>query len=524
MKRPLLLNGFAGVGKSTVGRLIAQRSGRPFTDLTNRSANNGSLPPPSAAPSRGAERKTLRSALTAWRQDSSQLPVVALGADTLLSRDDRLVALDECVVALLEASPEKVLERDSLQARAAPPNAHACAEIAEQMSLREGAYAECHGKVTDTGLMPDAMASMVERLWERDPLAVAAKERSYAVDVGNGICASELGGAVGSASLVMLITDENVAPLHAEGVRQILLAAGLQCATIVFHAGEQHKNLETMNEIWKQALASGADRSSVFVALGGGVVTDIGGFAASAWMRGVRWVSIPTTLLGMVDASVGGKTGVDLLNAKNAVGAFWQPSAVLCDISHLRTEPQRGFVSALAEVVKTALIGDPGLLDILEQRSADVRRRDLDAISEVVRRCVRVKARVVSRDEREGGLRATLNLGHTIGHALEAGAGYTGLTHGEAISLGLVAAVRIGQKQGWTPPAVAERTVTLLRDLGLPVSLDRDALTRAASLIFHDKKRQGTMLRFVVVHDVGHVEPTPVPVDDLTRWAADLEP
>jgi shikimate kinase / 3-dehydroquinate synthase len=219
---------------------------------------------------------------------------------------------------------------------------------------------------------------------------------------------------------------------------------------------------------------------------------------------------------------VGGKTAVDLLSAKNAVGAFWQPQAVVCDTSLLATEPERGYTGALAEVVKTGLVGDPVLLELLESRAADVRAQDTPWVSELVRRSLRVKARVVSLDERESGHREALNLGHTIGHALEAEAGYTGLSHGEAVSLGLVAVLRIGQKQGWTPVPVVERTVALLSALGLPVSLDGAALARAVALIAHDKKRAGSMVQLVVVREAGQVRLIPVPVDDLCAWCLDL--
>jgi 3-dehydroquinate synthetase len=239
------------------------------------------------------------------------------------------------------------------------------------------------------------------------------------------------------------------------------------------------------------------------------------GFAASTWMRGVRWLSIPTTLLGMVDASVGGKTGVDLGAAKNAVGAFWQPSAVLCDVHHLSTEPTRGFISGLAEVVKTALIGDPELFTLLEDNAERVAARDADLTAELVRRSVRVKARIVSCDQRENGLRAVLNLGHTVGHALEAQAGYSALSHGEAVSLGLVAALRLGEALGKTPHDLSERTLSLLRRLGLPATLAGQPLAEATALLGHDKKRAGSSVKFVFARALGQVETQSLALSEL---------
>jgi len=225
----------------------------------------------------------------------------------------------------------------------------------------------------------------------------------------------------------------------------------------------------------------------------------------------------------MVDASVGGKTGVDLENAKNAVGAFWQPCGVLCDPTLQATEPARGHVSALAEVVKTALIGDPGLLDLLEAQAERMRARDPELVAEIVRRSVRVKARVVGLDERESGPRAMLNLGHTVGHALEAQGGYDRLTHGEAVSLGLVAALRIGEKLGQTSRALSERVIRLLEALGLPTSLSNEPLAQAAELIGHDKKRAGKKLRFVVARDPGRVELVDVDLAELRGLAVSLQ-
>jgi shikimate kinase/3-dehydroquinate synthase len=252
------------------------------------------------------------------------------------------------------------------------------------------------------------------------------------------------------------------------------------------------------------------------------VITDITGFAAAGWMRGVRWVGIPTTLLAMVDASVGGKTGVDLATAKNAVGAFWQPAAVLCDVELEATEPIRGYRSALAEVVKTALIGDPALFQLLEEQTTEVSARDPELVTHLVRRSVRVKARVVGLDERESGLRATLNLGHTIGHALEAQGNYTSLTHGEAVSLGLVAALHIGEKLRLTPRDLRERTIRLLERFGLPVDLAAQPLSDAIQLVGQDKKRAGARLKFVVARAVGDVHTVDLALDELRSLAREL--
>jgi shikimate kinase/3-dehydroquinate synthase len=284
---------------------------------------------------------------------------------------------------------------------------------------------------------------------------------------------------------------------------------------VVLSPGEEHKSLLGLSQIYQGAFHSGMDRKSMFIGLGGGVVTDMTGFAAATWVRVVAWLGIPTTLLAMVDASVGGKTAVDFETAKNSVGAFWQPTGVICDVETLKSETERAFVGALSEVVKTAIIGDPDLLQLLEEQAERIAQRDLVLLRQVVDRCVRVKARIVALDERENGIRAHLNLGHTIGHALEASGGYTALTHGEAVSLGLVAALRLGQRRGHTDAHFTARVLQLLKRLKLPHVLTTSALERASSLIAHDKKRAGSSVRFIYARGPGDVWAEPTALRDI---------
>jgi shikimate kinase/3-dehydroquinate synthase len=324
-------------------------------------------------------------------------------------------------------------------------------------------------------------------------------------------------------SHVVLISDHTVFGLFGAQVRQDIEQLGARCVCITLPPGEEHKNPQSLFSIWRQCLEGDADRKSLFLGLGGGVITDIAGFAAATWMRGAVWVAAPTTLLSMVDASVGGKTAVDLGEAKNAVGAFWQPKAVHCDIARLDTEPARGYNSALAEVVKTALIGDPALLELLEQRTQAVLSRAPDVLEEIVRRSVTVKARVVSLDERESGIRASLNLGHTLGHALEAYGGYGRLTHGEAVSLGLAAALRIGHRLGVTPQELVNRVESLLHQLGLPVDPQAYDVARAAKLVGHDKKRSGSTVRFVLTSGPGEIEFRDLTLAEVRTFSEQLQ-
>ena len=436
-------------------------------------------------------------------------PVVAtVDSEVLRGRALRLESLRSAVLVAATARPDVVAAECGISERQA--------ERAGE--LDERARIESHLQCSVDGDL-DEVADEVVQLWRRDPLLVATGDRSYRVEVGRGMLGLRVAEAVADAPLVLVVTDGNVEGLHLGKVTEPITRSKKRLLGHVMRPGERSKIVRTIVQIWNVALEGGADRTSVFVGLGGGVVTDVTGFAAATWMRGVRWVCAPTTLLAMVDASVGGKTGVDLRAAKNAVGSFWQPGRVICDMDTLQTEPRRGFVSALAEVVKTALIGDSALLDLVEAEAGAVLARDPKLLEDIVRRCIAVKADVVSRDEREGGLRAVLNLGHTVGHALEAKGEYVALTHGEAVSLGLVAALRMGVRLGVTPESLSERVVRLLERLELPTNLWAHDLAGASELLGHDKKRAGDRLRFVVARDVGRVETISLDLGELRDLA-----
>lgn len=509
-------------GKSTVGRLIAQRAGCAFVDLDERIEARAGLKISELFAQRGEpafrqlEAEALEEVLEAGRRE-----VVALGGGALLVRARRLKALDRAVVIGLSADVDETLRRAAAQPGQRPLlAAGSAAEHVEQLlEERANAYAECHARLDTTGRTPEELAARAFELWQRDGVAVGAGEHSYSVEIGAGFASQRLPEWTRGRSRILLISDRNVAPLHAARVREAL--GGSEVELIELPAGEMFKTLATVESIWKRASTLGADRSSLFVGLGGGVVTDITGYAAASWMRGVPWLALPTTLLSMVDASVGGKTAVDLGQAKNCVGAFWQPSAVFCDVDYCATEPNRG-LTALSEVVKTALIGDPGMLELVEQKAASVLRRERDVTAEIVRRSIRVKARVVGQDAREQGIRAALNLGHTFGHALEAAAGFDRLSHGEAISLGLVAALRLGQRLAVTSEPLVARVTRLLARLGLPTNLRDEPLEQAAELLQLDKKRKGKRIKFVLVREPGQIEFRSLEIGELVRLSGDL--
>lgn len=517
-------------GKTTVARYLGEKWGVPVVDLDqlieerSKKAVADIFRDEGEAAFRNLERQILLEQLAEGAQTTL---IISLGGGALLNRELRVSVLNQAVVVNLSASVETIVARARAQdgARAARPLL--AGRDPEQATVRllaerQHVYQEAHGIVATDGKDISVIAAEVERLYRDDAVVVAAAEQTYRVYIGPGLIQPRLTSLLGTPSGTLLVTDSNVDPLHGAKARQPLASLGIKCADVVLTPGEEHKNLAGLAQIFQVAFEQGIDRKAGFVGLGGGVVTDMTGFAAATWVRGVSWVGLPTTLLSMVDASVGGKTAVDFETAKNSVGAFWQPSGVICDVETLLTETSRAYVGALSEVVKTALIGDPVLFEILEQQAERILARDLVLLREIVERCVRVKARIVALDERESGIRAHLNLGHTIGHALESSGGFTALTHGEAVSLGLVAALRFGEKKGHTPAALTARVLSLLKKLQLPHQLSGAALEQSAQLLAHDKKRAGAQVRFVYAAEVGRVFTEAAALSELETSVAHL--
>ena len=307
------------------------------------------------------------------------------------------------------------------------------------------------------------------------------------------------------ARRAFLISDEHVLAQWGEVATGSLRAAGLETASITLPPGDGSKSVEQTSRVYDWLASQRAERRDVIVALGGGVAGDFGGFVAGTYLRGMPYVQAPTSLLAMVDASIGGKTAVNHAGAKNIVGLFNQPRAVIADVSTLATLPRRALIEGLGEVIKHALIRDAALLDLLEERIDDLLALDPELTTQVVARNIQIKGDVVSEDEREtGGVRELLNYGHTLGHAFEAAGGYEALLHGEAVSVGMMAAAKIGARVGVTPEALVERQRALLERAGLPLKpppeLDRERIRRALAM---DKKIVSGTQRWVLLEDVG---------------------
>jgi 3-dehydroquinate synthase len=328
----------------------------------------------------------------------------------------------------------------------------------------------------------------------------------YAVTIEPGLLArlGSLVRACAPSERCALIADRSVARLHGDVARRSLEAAGF-AVSVELVDGEEHKNLETVARLYDALVSQGLERTSPVIAFGGGVAGDTAGFVAATYLRGVPFIQCPTTLLAMVDASVGGKVGVNLPQGKNLVGAFQQPRVVAIDPELLRTLPPRELASGFAECIKHAVIADPTLFDWIEEESARLRALEPAVLVELIRRNVEIKARVVMADEREAGMRALLNLGHTFGHALETAFSYTTLLHGEAVGLGLVAASALAEELGMCGPELRKRLERLLPAVGLPVRVTLPPLGALRAAMKVDKKAIGSKVRFVLPQRIGAV-------------------
>ncbi len=356
-----------------------------------------------------------------------------------------------------------------------------------------------------------------------DILTVELGERAYPIVIGAGVL-EELRTLLDTAhnkGTVGIVTDAQVGPLYADRVKRLVVDTGRSVSVHVMPGGEKHKRLERIEEICGSFLADGLDRTSIIIALGGGVVGDIAGFAAACFMRGIPFIQIPTTIVAQVDSSVGGKTGVNHPLSKNSIGAFHQPDAVLIDMALLQTLPDRELRAGLAEVIKHGVIADADLFAYMENESARILAKDSEALKRPILDSCRIKAGVVAADEKEHGLRANLNYGHTFGHAIEAVTKYETYLHGEAIAIGMHAAALLAQELGMVDAGFVARQRACIAAYGLPTTWPDLPVEETLAAMRKDKKvRSGTM-KFILAEAMGRVvQRTDVP-EDIVRGALD---
>jgi shikimate kinase / 3-dehydroquinate synthase len=513
----IFLYGPPGTGKSTIGRILARNLNLPFVDLDEviESKTNKSISRIMEQQGEPAFRDLETSALQevvghAYREaspehsegDSVTPHVIALGGGALLREENRLLAESCGTVVLLTAGLSTLLEHLKNDSGKRPLLSGDLQEkLASLLEERKDHYSsfaiQAHIINEKTS---EQSVSQIQTMLGRFHLSAMGE---YDVIVqGDGI--HQLGQMLKSKGVQnpVVVTDENVAKFHLPGVAASLQAAGYRTNSIVIPSGEEHKNLELVSLLWKDFLENGMDRRSTVIALGGGVIGDMAGFAAATYMRGIDWICVPTTLLSMVDASLGGKTGVDLPQGKNLIGSFHPPRLVLADPQLLNTLPEREFISGMAEVVKHGILCDPDLFEKCSHGMDWVKEN----LEEIVKQAMAVKIGIIEEDPYEKGLRAALNLGHTVGHAVELASGFN-LRHGEAVAIGLVVEAGYAERIGVAEPGLSRRIDEVLSRLGLPVEIPKE-LSRKEILraIRVDKKKDAAKIRFALPAEIGKVQ------------------
>ena len=529
----LVLVGPMGSGKSAVGRLLATRLGRNFVDVDACIEMQAGMTIAAIFAAEGEAGFRVRESSALVDALLKPAQVIATGGGSVLEAGNRAAMRSAGTVVYLRVDPQEQLRR--VAGDSARPLLHVAdrgQRLAELQAQREPLYREVAELAFDTsGQTPhsatDALAAIIAAL--QGPLGMNALIRQvevggaqpYRIATGPGLLED---GAALAAHLrgrhALIVSDSQVAPLYAARV-QAALAAARPDATIalhVFDAGEASKTLQTFSGVIEALAALGATRDACVYALGGGVVGDLAGFAAACWMRGIDCVQLPTTLLAMVDSSVGGKTAVDIAQGKNLVGAFHPPRAVFADTTTLGTLPAREFRAGLAEVIKYGAIVDAGFLHWLDANGPALLTGDDTLLAEAIARSCAHKAAITERDPFEHGERALLNFGHTFAHAIEAEQGYGGMNHGEAVAIGMVLAARLSARLGLASDDDADALQSVLQRLGLPVALPAglqpDALLARMRL---DKKAQGSGLRFVLWDGPGAARVVAGVEDDAVR-------
>ncbi len=504
-RRNIVLTGFMGTGKTAVGRAVGRILGREFVDMDALIAARAGKPIPRIFAEDGEEAFRRMERDLCRELSAREGLVIATGGGALVDPENRAGMMETGIVVCLTASRDEIVRRLSETDVSARPllGDDPGAAIDRLLEARRAAYDLFPWRIDTTGLSVDEVARRVIAIAAEIALTVRYPGGSYPIRIGTGLLdrlGASLREEIGAAGRVAVVTNTVVAPLYAARAEEALQDAGFSTFLCVIPDGEDHKRLSTVERLYKSFLAGGLDRGGAVVSLGGGVTGDIAGFAAATFMRGVRFVQVPTTLLAMVDASVGGKTGVDLPQGKNLVGAFNQPSLVLIDPSVLFTLPAAELRNGIAETIKHGIIGDPALFAELEREPEPG-----PVPAARIARALRVKIEIVEQDPYEHGPRAVLNLGHTVGHALERVSEFR-LSHGKAVAIGLVAAARIAARLGLAERGFADRIENILSAWGLPIRVPGFPPDRVIAAMASDKKKLNGRLRFILPRRIGEVE------------------
>jgi len=514
----VVLVGFMGSGKSTVGPHLARRLERPFVDLDDVIEADAGRSVAEIFSSEGEAGFRERESRCLQRALERAGSVVAVGGGAPM-RDENWARIrsGNTVVALM-AEPGELARR--LNGASARPllRPGAPSVIASLLPSRLSRYLEADLVVKTDGIDPVEVAAEVhDRLsgGGLQRILIDVPDSPHEVTVGYGL--THLVPAAlkrqfpypsgrGQGGGVLIVSDPAVAQRHAQPLMGALASAGITARLHLVPSGEPAKELAVLAGIYEALAAAGIDRQGLLIALGGGAVGDVTGFAAATWMRGIRYLQLPTTLLAMVDSSIGGKTAINLPAGKNLVGAVHQPSAIFCDLGYLSTLPDEEYRASLAEVIKAAVIADRLFADWLMANLPSVLQREPSVVREAVGRAIAIKAAVVAQDPQENGARAILNYGHTVGHALERAAGFGRLRHGEAVAWGMEVAARISLRTGACAPETVAVQHALLRDAGLLAHRPAVAHADLIEAMRHDKKSRAGELRWVLLREIGRAE------------------
>jgi shikimate kinase/3-dehydroquinate synthase len=509
------LSGPMGAGKSTIAAAVATQLGTRAFDLDERveALAGRSIPGIFAERGESAFRALEKEALKTLPSD---IGVVSLGGGTVVDDETRQMLLRTGVVVTLTADPAVLARRVGKGEGRPLLGDDPQGDLERLLKTRVTAYAEAHAVIDTGALDAEEVAAEIVAVRNRSPIVVPLGLRTYQVEVGRGtrhrlgIRANE--HSAGDAILVFDGDDDR--PWPADAIRDLTLA-GKPPIEVKLPGTEAHKNIASVEHVWDTALDAEVDRRAIVIGVGGGVIGDLTGFAASTLLRGVALGQVPTTLLAMVDSSVGGKTGFNRPRGKNLVGTFYQPKFVLCDVETLSTLPSEERIAGLAEVVKSAWLDSEESVAMLERDAEALMAGDADATIRAVRMSISLKSRIVHEDERESGRRMLLNLGHTLGHGLEAASDYRGIRHGEGVALGMIAAMRVAAGLGRGRPEETDRLTELLGSLGLPTDLDQRLNSRALGFIGSDKKRRGDKIYFVIPRLPGQTEVELLGLDEV---------
>lgn len=506
----IVLTGFMGTGKTSVGRELTRMLGYRFIDTDVLIEEQEGMPIALIFKTRGEEYFRRIEQETVARVSRLHRVVIATGGGVIKNRDNMENLGRGGVIFWLKADPEIILRRVMLEGGKRPllDVKEPLREINRLLSERMKLYEQADMPVDTNYITPRETAiEIVEMLGLDSPsVRVELGDRSYDIIIGSGVLQKiALRVRAFRPSRIAIISNKTVFPLCGDIVLKSLRAAHINPEILLVPDGEEYKDFLWSYYLYGQLLKAGFDRKSVLIALGGGVIGDMAGFVASTYMRGIRYVQVPTTLLAQVDSSIGGKTGVNHPLGKNMIGTFYQPSLVLADIGTLRTLPAREFSAGMAEIIKYGVIADRNLFDCLMMNRDDILASG-DTLVQVIKRSCEIKADVVARDEKEAGLRAILNFGHTIGHAVETVTGYRRFLHGEAVAIGMCAAAELAVRMNLLKQEEAIRIKELVQKYDLPCSvpddLDADGIVRSMGI---DKKATGGRLRFVLPNAIGSV-------------------